>query len=181
MTAQINIELCKVLYKDNEPYIAIIASCPTDYHFNQCIITDHNFASGVWTNGVEYDVIAAFGDEQLTTLQHLIPLGIIASNPNDIYSVVLKATNNESEITADAVISDVRFVYDCLIDKLIHSTEDCCQPVSDDIIRMYLTLYGHTTAMQYGDIPTAKEMYTRLIKCGCKCPSVPKTSCGCKR
>lgn len=184
--SKINIELCKVLYKDNKPYIAIVAECSENDQFNKCTITDYNFDSGQWADGVQYDITAALQVRDPETgepiignkLTHLIPLGNIVGNPNDIYNIHLETVN---EASADAVISDVRFVYDCLIDKLIHSTEDCCQPVSDDVIRMYLTLYGHTTAMQYGDIPTAKEMYTRLIKCGCKCAPVPKTSCGCKR
>lgn len=184
--SKINIELCKVLYKDNKPYIAIVAECSETDHFTKCTITDYNFASGQWGEGVQYDITTALQETDPVTgkpiignkLTHLIPLGSIVGNPNDIYNIHLETDLGAS---ADAVISDVRFVYDCLIDKLIHSTEDCCQPVSDDVIRMYLTLYGHTTAMQYGDIQTAKEMYTRLIKCGCKCPSVPKTSCGCER
>ena len=184
--SKINIELCKVLYKDNSPYIAIVAECSETDWFNKCTITDYNFDSGQWDDGVQYDITTALQETDPETnepiignkLTHLIPLGSIVGNPNDIYSIHLETNLGAS---ADAVISDVRFVYDCLIDKLIHSTEDCCQPVSDDVIRMYLTLYGHTTAMQYGDIQTAKEMYTRLIKCGCKCASTPKTSCGCKR
>lgn len=184
--SKINIELCKVLYKDNNPYIAIIAECSEPDQFKKCTITDYNFDSGQWDNGVQYDVTAALGETNQETnetiigskLTHLIPLGSIIGNPNDIYNIHLETTSGDY---VDAVISDVRFVYDCLIDKLIHSTEDCCQPVSDDVIRMYLTLYGHTTAMTYGDLPTAKELYTRLVKCGCKCVPIPKSPCGCKK
>jgi hypothetical protein len=44
--SKINIELCKVLYKDNKPYIAIVAECSETDHFTKCTITDYNFASG---------------------------------------------------------------------------------------------------------------------------------------
>ena len=44
--SKINIELCKVLYKDNSPYIAIAAECSENDQFNKCLITDYNFDSG---------------------------------------------------------------------------------------------------------------------------------------
>lgn len=176
----ISIELCKVSYKDNKPYIVIMASCPESYTFTGYQIKNHIFDGGVWHEAC-YD-IPLVALESKNILTHLIPIESLSSAIGGIYTVTLMAYHNEDEtqLTESAYISDVKFVYHCLLDKLMHSTQDCCSSVSDDVIRLYLTLYGHVTAMQYKDLITAKEMYARLLKCGCKCIPNVKSSCGCK-
>lgn len=95
------------------------------------------------------------------------------------------------EIETTAICSDVGPVYRCILDGVLNSAcaTDCSTgTVSDDVIRNYLVLYGHTAAMQSGDLETA-ELYFRMLttcfnlcKPCCSCGKKPKiiNSCGCK-
>ena len=177
----IELSFCKTIYKDGELYIGIMANCPSGDNFIECTITIH------YMDGTEWNIF----DQKLdysnallnkpTLIKNLFNISEWTTNSllpdNCIYEIYLKSENG---LEKSAFISDVRFVYECMLDKLTKSSDDYCDDISDDIIRMYLTLYGHTTAMQYGDLSTAKEFYKRLLKCGCKCAPARKPSCGCK-
>lgn len=173
----IELSFCKTIYKDGELYIGIMASCPEDNEFTKCTITIHYMNNSTWDDNLVLDYSNVIKGSEI---KNLFGISDQVSNlpiQNDcIYQIHLES----GELTKDAYISDVRFVYECMLDKLTKSSDDCCEAISDDVIRMYLTLYGHTTAMQYGDLPTAQEFYKRLLKCGCKCAPIRKPSCGCK-
>lgn len=181
----IELSFCKTIYKDGELYIGIMASCPSSNSnqvndtFSSCEIVVHYMNGNVWTEFAHLDYSDAVNNKsEIKNMFNISEWTTNSSMPDDcIYEIHLKSKEG---LTKDALISDVRFVYECMLDKLTKSSDDCCDAISDDIIRMYLTLYGHTTAMQYGDLPTAKEFYKRLLKCGCKCTPVRKPSCGCK-
>jgi hypothetical protein len=68
---------------------------------------------------------------------------------------------DEQEDTA--ICSDVNFVYRCLLDGILE--EGPCDPVSDEIIRKYLILYGHETAMKLRHLETAERYFKYLAKC----------------
>lgn len=177
----IELSFCKTIYdSDGKLYIGIMANCPSEDFFTNCTITIHYMNGTEWrTFDQKLDYSTAVNNKNaIKNLLNISEWTTNSSLPDDcIYEIYLES---DSGLTKDALISDVRFVYECMLDKLTKSSDDCCDSISDDIIRMYLTLYGHTTAMQYGDISTAKEFYKRLLKCGCKCTPVRKPSCGCK-
>lgn len=173
----IEISFCNIVYKNDDLYIGLIASCPPEHKFETCQITIHYLSGGKWENSSIIDYSSSVNNQ--SNIKKLFNISDFISSPIDgcIYQINLQT---DQELSEDAYVSDVRFVYECMLSKLTKSSDDCCDVISDDVIRMYLTLYGHTTAMQYGDLPTAKEFYRRLLNCGCKCTPTRKPSCGCK-
>lgn len=187
----IHINLCKVHHLNNNVYVYLDADCNGNngYKFTKCSITVTKYdpSTRKWsTSTTSLDYSSAIeGLTSKTKIQHALPItSLIGGNPYAIYTVNLSAENSESpelpELTKSALISDVLFVYKCLIDRLTNQTNDNCDIVSDDLIKIYLCLYGHTTAMQYNDLPTAKEFYHRLVSSCGRCSSLtPSCNCSC--
>lgn len=90
-----------------------------------------------------------------------------------------------NDIEDSMVCSDTTQVYRCLLDSLLMQ-KDCCEPISDELIRNYLILYGHSAALTEGDFETAETYFKLMQNCFGSCPigsrpSNKKSNCNCGR
>ena len=77
--------------------------------------------------------------------------------------------------------SDTNGTFQYLMDNILN-LENSCTPISDDLIRNYLILYGHLQAMQNGQQSIAEEYFKILAKNFTKCGTnnrVGIQQCGC--
>lgn len=112
-----------------------------------------------------------------------IPLEDLGIAEPAMYYATLKSSNgnaDEQPLITELVASDVNYAYQCMLDEVLKL--DKCSVLSDDMIRKYLLLYGHQSAMFVNHDETAKEYFKLISNCFSKCStSVPKgtSSCGC--
>lgn len=171
-------------------FLDLMIDSPQDYYFNF-------FVLNVWLpqsdTTLSFDLSdATFTDtnNNLVKQSHWIiriPLEDLGINEPAMYYATLKSTyfgtnaSAPNELITELVASDVNSVYNYMLNSIL--TMDKCDILPDDMVRNYLLLYGHQSAMFVNDDETAKE-YFRLITNGfnkCK-TSVPSgTSCGCKK
>lgn len=182
--SKININTCKVKNTNSGQVIWLSADCPSDYTFDRCIIKAEEYSKNTWiTSNTYVDFSPAVNALETSSLNSFLPIGQIGLNPHTIYTVELHAVSNDPSVEPEieiAYVSDVEFVYDCLFDKIVDISNDCCAEASDDLIRLYLTLYGHVSAMNYGRLDEAKLLYKRLLNCGCNCKTQSIAKCNCK-
>jgi hypothetical protein len=113
-----------------------------------------------------------------------IPISDYVQSDKAMYKVTLHASNIESEdISETAYISDVEFMYHCMLNDLLQGSDKNCGPVSDDLIKKYLMLYGHQLASRYNETyELSSYLYKKMLTCGglCKTQVNNSNSCGCK-
>lgn len=94
---------------------------------------------------------------------------------NDDCTAVLPPT-----IEPDTMVcSDVNQAYRCMLDELLMKEGACDDLVSDELIRKYLLLYGHTAALTTRDMETAETYFKLIGKCFSKCGSSGRGSGSC--
>lgn len=173
----ISVSLAKIDYDLGEPYIKMIADCPAGYEFTLFHITVHVIENGEW-------VTKYFDASQIlmgkSSANEVIPIRYLpgVSGPA-IYEIELKAEDiiSYEKIFDTLILSDVYYVYRDLLDGLLSS--DRCDPLSDELIKKYLILYGHQQALQE-DLDVAKELFKLLHKNFTKCGNNGRAvNCGC--
>lgn len=186
MKKHIIIELCEINRREGATWIDIIASCPRDYVISQCNVYIEYFNGTVWETlpSLIYKINPT--DEAYLNLEVSPEVSKYA-----LYTVELIALTTSSElddaedadgkITETAYISDVEFMYDCMLQELFDK-QDSCNPVSDDLISKYLMLYGHQLAQRYNETyQLSSYLYKKMLTCGSICNAKQTaTSCGCK-
>lgn len=184
----ISISLAKIDYDFDEPYIKIIADCPSGYRFTNMTITVQMPNGNKWIEK-DFDASKLIAGKDDVVLN--IPVSVLegVEGPAMYYiKLVAKLIKGEEPenpceelpavIETDIYLSDVHGVYRCLLDGLLHA--DPCEGVSNEVIKNYLILYGHQAALADGDLKNAKELYKLLHKCFSKCGNIERTSkCNC--
>lgn len=172
----IAVSLAKIDYDYGKPFLKIIAHCPNDYKFNQMDINITPIDKQV----LYYDGSNLINGEEDIVLS--LPLDNLLNGAGpSMYYIVLGAENSVFDsIGTELYLSDVHNVYKSMLGDLLNS--DPCNPVSDETIKRYLTLYGHIMALSDGkDSHTAemlfKLMHKNFTKCGVG-TNVP-SNCGC--
>lgn len=182
---RISIDLCRVDSDTNSVNIQVLATCPSDDLFVGCKVycyfykQDKKTWDAIPSTTLDFSMAleeynATVSDPSNLTVTLPIPMG--ADHEHGIYHVEL---TTQEELQADAYVSDVTFVYDCMLEHLICDMNNCCSSIPDDVIRMYLLLYGHTTAMQLDRLDQAKYFYGKLLSCGGPCKPRISNSCNC--
>lgn len=187
-TKAIEVSLAKIDYNLGKPYLYVDASCPYGYYLTAFYITVYQVdATGQWTEKY-YDIINAIQQDEtpVVDLRMTMPISILEDIEGPaIYKIKLVADPDLDLINEDAVIddklflSDVYGIYRQLLNGLLNS--DHCNPLSDDLVKQYLMLYGHQQALHDGDLDVAKELFKLLHKGFSKCGNVnkPSINCGC--
>lgn len=184
----ISISLAKIDYDFDNPYIKIIADCPSGYAFTDMTITVQMPNGNQWIEK-EFDASSLVAGKEDVVLN--IPVSVLegVKGPAMYYiNLVAKLVKGErpenpceelpAVIDTDIYLSDVHGVYRCLLDGLLHA--DPCEGVSNEVIKNYLVLYGHQAALADGDFKNAKELYKLLHNCFGKCLNKERTSkCNC--
>jgi hypothetical protein len=187
MNKNISISLFRV--SGDRKYLDMIFSCPDEYHFTSLELEakfvgdDGNFQSSF------FDLSAALFTEETKNQNRFVvrvPLEKLGLTVPAIYIATFKADiildsedpniseeENSTEITDTAICSDVVEAYKCMMDDLFMSEKDssCKDLVSDEVIRKYLLIYGHTAAMAARDLDTAQEYFRLIGNCFDKCGS----------
>lgn len=177
MNKAISVSLAKIDYDLGKPYIKIIADCPSGYEFTLFHITVHMMENGGWVTKYfdASQVLAGQSNASMTLPVSSLP---DVSGPA-IYEIELKAEDLTSyeEVFDKLILSDVYYVYRDLLDGLLSS--DRCDPLSDELIKKYLILYGHQQALQE-DLDIAKELFKLLHNNFTKCGNSGRiVNCGC--
>jgi hypothetical protein len=146
MNQAITIDLAKIEYDLGEPHIKIMASTPSGYEFVQLIVTVYTLDGESYT----YDISPIIGGEIKKTVD--LPISSLSgvSGPA-IYDIQIWADEQYGQPLTKAAIydrmylSDVHAIYRDVLNGIIDG--DPCSKLSDDIIKKYLMLYGHQSAM----------------------------------
>lgn len=173
----ISVSLAKIDYDLGQPYIKMIADCPSGYEFTLFHISVHMIQDGKWVTKY-FDVSPAIAGQDKTAMSFPIHYLPEVSGPA-IYELELKAEHltTYEEIFDKLILSDVYYVYRDLLDGLLST--DRCNPLSDELIKKYLILYGHQQALQE-DFDVAKELFKLLHSNFTKCGDSSRTvNCGC--
>jgi hypothetical protein len=178
MNKAISVSLAKIDYDLGKPYIKIIADCPSDYEFTLFHITVHMMENGEWVT--KYFDASQVLEGHNTNDPIILPVSSLpgVSGPA-IYEIEFKAEdlNSYEELFDKLILSDVYYVYRDLLDGLLSS--DQCDPLSDELIKKYLILYGHQQALKE-DLDVAKELFKLLHKNFTKCGNSGRiVNCGC--
>ena len=168
-------------------FLDLMIDCPKDYLFTSFILN-------IWlpsTNETKsFDLSEAIfaDDDNNPIIQNhwivRIPLEDLGITEPAMYYATLKSEyigeGDQTPLITELVASDVNYAYQCMLEEILKL--DKCSTLSDDMIRKYLLLYGHQSAMFVNHDETAKEYFKLISNCFGKCPtSVPKgtSSCGC--
>lgn len=173
----ISVSLAKIDYDLGQPYIKIIADCPSGYEFTLFHITVHMIQDDKWVTKY-FDASQVLAGQDRTTMSFPVSYLPEVSGPA-IYEIELKAEEKEeyTEIFDKLILSDVYHTYRNLLDGLLSS--DRCDPLSDELIKKYLILYGHQQALKQ-DLDIAKELFKLLHSNFTKCGDNGRTvNCGC--
>lgn len=177
MKKSISVSLAKVDYDFGERYIEIIADCPRDYVFSGLNIDvdkleDNAFSKSQFT-------ASTLIENRDSIVLHIKTkdLGIEDSCPAMFYIVLYASpiTIDENNIDDEnleidpttLVLSDVSFAHEYFMKELL--SKNACDPLSDDLIKKYLMLYVHQSAMENMQIDVAKEYYKLICKGFSRC------------
>lgn len=184
MTDVLNIETCRISREQGKTWLYCVFELPLEYGVVGIQLSPYVFINGVEQN---YDPITfdsadlstQFVDGKTNTI--MIPISDLSDQMSlyGIYQlrITVKDRNTTETSISEIWVSDVEFMYHCLIPSILNLNNDCVG-ISDDVIRKYLLLYGHQSAVQLKDFPTAKYLYKKMIEsCGQKCN--PSNYCNC--
>lgn len=200
-----NITISLFRVSSDSKYLDMIFGCPVEYHFTSLSL-EVRFLEDNSMKSVFYDLSKALfyeGTEERKWWDVRLPLDKLGIEVPAIYKAEFKAVlDDESsddssddlneceeiqpELSDYAVCSDVNFAYRCMLDDILKI--DPCEGVSDDAIRKYLLLYGHTAALAAGDDEYAEAYFKIVSQCfdycnnnrGCCSPCKrPKETSGC--
>lgn len=164
----IKIELCRISRRDDQLLMDVILD-----------VGNNTLTSFAVTNLQTPETTWQFA-KQLTQAgkqAFSIPLSDLGDTGSSIYKVDLKASSGYEEYIDTIYISDVEFMYECMLSELNLLDLDSCTPVSNDIITKYLLLYGHTLAMSYKDIDRAEYFFKKMKNCPVACGTPVTCNC----
>ena len=167
---RININLCRISRRDSGLYLDVIIDTDV-YKVTSLEVTNLYTPDTIW------QFAQALGNTS-GKRAFSIPLHQLGDAGSSIYKLTIKGELANDTIEESAYVSDVEFMYECLLSELNNLEAGQCEPVSDDLIRKYLLLYGHTLAMSYGDVTHAEYFFNKMKGCGNKCQTLIKT-CNC--
>lgn len=183
MNKNISISLFRV--SGDRKYLDMIFSCPYGYHFTSLELEarfvgdDGKFQSSFFDLSMALFNTEESDDseeESTSKLRHAVrvPLEQLGITIPAIYIATFKMQDDETEedpISDTAICSDVVEAYRCMMDDLFMHQKDssCNDTVSDEVIRKYLLIYGHTAAMAARDLDTAQEYFRLIGNCFDKC------------
>lgn len=176
----ITVDLAKVDYDYGEPMLKTIISPPHDYDLVRCIVT-------VCTPGKDDALFEILPDQE--TLQYPIEY-IIRNIPlsqffkdnkyiPSIFKIKLEAMNSTTYdvINRELWVSDVHDVHHYFLNELL--SVDKCEPLSDELIKKYLILYGHQQALSEQQFDVAMSLFTLLRNNFSKCPHSNQSEINC--
>lgn len=193
----IQINLCRI--SADGTYLEFSVECPNTHYFQDLTIINKIY-------GGQFDLSSLFKDAN-GKIKHQskyvvrIPIEYLGTAPS-IYQVNFTINTDETdlevdscdnELTKTAYCSDVSSVYNYIIGELLPLLcSRCLTEIPVDIQRVFTFLYAHIWAMKQGDIDSAVEFFTVLIKQFRQCPASPCgravgsishaiTDCGCNR
>lgn len=179
MSQAITIDLAKIEYDLGEPHLKIMASTPSGYEFIQLIVTVYTLDGENHT----YDISTIIGGEVNIAVD--LPISSLSgvSGPA-IYEIQIGADEQYGKPLTGAAIYDRMYLSDvhAIYRDVMNGIMDCdpCNKLSDDIIKKYLMLYGHQSAIQSGDLDVAKEFFMLMHKNFTKCGNKTRTvNCCC--
>lgn len=183
----ISIEKCVITRREGKLYLDLLCEIPTLFELTTLQVTFYK--NGDLDKPLLREVSPELLVQKTGTIAYAIDLGFlfgdhIKIDSYGVYHVHLEvgSRTQDDRIEEDIYISDVEFVYHCLVPKL---SELCgnskCVELPDELITQYLLLYGHQLAMQYKDLGTATYLYKKMLNCGNPCPPVSAIDCGCKK
>ena len=195
-------KICINLFRvsSDSKYLDMIFSCPEGYYFTSLFL-EVRIPSGSKFISKMFDVSTALfmsqgepiEDKQDWTVR--IPLDKLGINTPAIYKATFKIEKiedqeqsqcepqvdcncqNDSCLEDHAICSDVNQVYKCMLKELM-KLEDPCFEVSDDLIREYLLLYGHQSALTLGDLEIAERYFRLIVNCFDNCSNPCGCTCG---
>lgn len=189
MNSKITISLFRV--SADSKYLDMIFDCPENYYFISLVLEVKSFTGKEFITKM-FDLTNALFNENTVEKKHWIvriPLENLYSGI--IYPAIYKETikiaptegntadcqcaNDESCLEDHMICSDVNQAYKCMLDDLLDLREPCFE-ISDELIRKYLLLYGHQSALQAGDYEVAEDFFKFIVNCFKACP--PGPNCG---
>lgn len=194
-------KICINLFRvsSDSKYLDMIFSCPESYYFTSLFL-EVRFLSGSKFVSSNFDVSNALfmhdgepiEDKREWTVR--IPLEKLGIDFPAIYkgtfkiSRLLQQEQSECEPQIDcncqddscledhAICSDVNQAYKCMLKELMKLEEPCFE-ISDELVRKYLLLYGHQSALTLGDYEIAERYFKLIINCFDDCGNIHGCTC----
>ena len=166
---KIKIELCRISRRNDQLLLDVIIDIDTNT-LTSFEVTNLQTPETIW------EFAKALGTPS-GRIAFSIPLSDLGDAGSAIYKVVFKASSQYEDYVETMYVSDVEFMYECMLSDLNLLDLDSCTPVSDDLIVKYLLLYGHTLAMAYKDIDRAEYFFKKMKHCLNKC--MTPITCNC--
>lgn len=171
MNKEIAISLFRI--SSDSLYLDMLIDCPSDYHFTSATLTVKELISGDLVEK-KFDLTDALFDSKNAANKHhwdiRLPIEALGvSNPAMYYAKFVAENDQNKEIKTKAVCSDVNNAYRCMLEDILSLTGSC-DPISDDVIRKYLLLYGHQAAL-YVEDPVSEEYFKLIGNCFNSCPT----------
>lgn len=149
----ISIEKCVITRREGQLYLDLLCEIPTLFELTALQVTFYR--NGDLDKPLIRDVSMSLLPQRIGAIAYAIDLeflfgGLIKLDSYGVYHVHLEggSKTTDDHIDEDIYISDVEFVYHCLVPKL---SELCgnskCVELPDELITQYLLLYGHQLAM----------------------------------
>lgn len=192
MEKAIDIDVCRVSRYDGHLWLDLMFSIPLGYECTNIQVTPVFMQPEIPALSKEYLTAAAgiiAGPDEYNSVSLKIDeewgVGI---DTYGMYTVFIECRLSEEAqtqhldmpyiIEETLTISDIEFVYYCTLPALTNLC-DKCAPLPDSILRQYLMMWGHETAMRNKDIATAEYLYKKMLNCGNPCQKTAPLDCGC--
>lgn len=164
----IKIELCRISRREDQLFMDVILDAG-DNTLTSFAVTNLQTPETTWQFAKQ---LTQAGKQAFS-----IPLSDLGDVGSSIYKVDLKASFGNEECIDTIYVSDVEFMYECMLEELNLIDLDSCTPVSNDLITKYLLLYGHTLAMSYKDIDRAEYFFKKMKNCPGVCGTPITCNC----
>lgn len=182
--SNINIHVCKISRRFGKVWLDFVFDLPQMYQLKKFTISF--YPDGQDENVPAWEVPVSDFENDINisgSLNISGALSFTSISTYGVYYIELQASTHDDSgleitISENVALSDVEFIYKCLVGELL-ALQDCCASIPDELLQTYLILCGHQLALQYGDLSNAKYLYRKLMKCGNPCQQKP-LNCGCK-
>ena len=194
--SKITISLFRV--STDSQYLDMMFECSQEYYFNSLMLEIRMFDTEVKKFKSQFFDLstALFVDSEGTVItdKHEWVVRLPLSKLGIYYPAIYKATfkiqklesSESEEVDCDcqngecledhAICSDVNQAYKCMLDELMKLEEPCFE-ISDELIRKYLLLYGHQSALSLGDYDAAERYFKLITNCFDMCANTSKCTC----
>ena len=184
----INIDECKVVRREGHLWLYSLISIPLNYQCTNITVTPVFYTPSYMQGSplvFETELDALIPGEMTTIEVGVDDYWGVPISASGIYHVEIECSLTDltlgeewpRELNAEMYISDVEFVYNCIIPNLLKLCGHCTT-IPDSLIQQYIMLKGHEMALQYKDLPTAEYLYKKMLNCGNPCKTID-LDCGC--